>query len=130
MNTKAATDIIEKVLSYEIVNAAFEVHNVLGPGFLESIYEEGMAVELSTRGHKVERQVRISVNYKSRKIGEHVLDLVVDGRIILEIKAVSAIAPIHKEQALSYLKATGYQLAMVINFGAARVQTARIVHTK
>jgi GxxExxY protein len=130
MNTKAATDIIEKVLSYEIVNAAFEVHNVLGPGFLESIYEEGMAVELSTRGHKVERQVRISVNYKSRKIGEHVLDLVVDDRVILEIKAVSAIAPIHKEQALSYLKATGYQLAMVINFGAARVQTARIVHTK
>jgi GxxExxY protein len=126
---KEATGIIEKELAYEIVNAAYEVHNVLGPGFLESIYEEGMAIELSARGHRVERQARIAVIYKDRKIGEHVLDLVIDNRIILEIKAVTDIAPIHKQQALSYLKSTGYQLAIVINFGATRVQTTRVVLT-
>ena len=127
--TKEQTEIVEKELSYAVVNAAYEVHNLLGPGFLESIYEEGLAVELSARGHHVEKQVRISVDYKGQKIGEHVLDLVIDKRIILEIKAASDIAPIHKQQALSYLKATGYQIAMVINFGTASVQAARVVLT-
>ena len=125
-----ATEIIEKELSYEIVNAAFEVHNILGPGFLESIYEEAMAIELENRGHKVEKQARISVIYKDQKIGEHVLDLIVDGRIILELKAVADIAPIHKQQALSYLKATGYQLAIIINFNSPGLQTERVVHSK
>jgi len=125
-----ATEIIEKELSYEIVNAAFEVHNILGPGFLESIYEEAMAIELENRGHKVEKQARISVIYKDQKIGEHVLDLIVDGRIILELKAVADIAPIHKQQALSYLKATDYQLAIIINFNSPSLQTERVVHSK
>jgi GxxExxY protein len=74
--------------------------------------------------------VRISVIYKGHKIGEHVLDLVIDGRIILEIKAVTEIVPIHKQQAISYLKANGYRLALIINFGSARVQTERVVLTR
>jgi PD-(D/E)XK nuclease superfamily len=84
-------EIIEKELSYKVVQAAYEVFNGLGPGFLEKIYEEAMVLVLRKNGHKVEVQ-----------------------------KSVPEIAPIHKQQALSYLKATGLPLALVINFGAHR----------
>jgi GxxExxY protein len=122
-------EIVEKDLSYRIMSAAFEVHNELGPGYLESLYEGAMVLELQARGHKFNRQKRIPVFYKGEQIGEHVLDLVVDDRIILELKAVTEIAPIHKQQALSYLKATGLHLVIVINFGSGRVQSGRIVNT-
>jgi GxxExxY protein len=125
-----AGEIIEKELSYQIMNAAYEVHNELGPGFLESIYEDALAIELRSKGYSVETQVRIPIFYKGEEIGEHVLDHLVNGRVILELKAATEIAPIHKQQALSYLKATGLQLAIVINFGAESVQSARVVNTK
>ena len=125
-----STKIIEKEISFKIMEAAFEVHNELGPGFLESIYEEALALELQARNLVVETQKRIPVFYKGQQIGEHVLDQVVDGKIILELKAVTEIAPIHKQQAVSYLKATGLPLAIVINFGARRVQSARVANTK
>jgi GxxExxY protein len=124
------TEIIEKELSYQIMKAAYEVHNQLGPGFLETIYEEAIALELKTQGQQVKTQVNIPVFYKGHKIGEHILDHVVDDKVILELKAVSEIAPIHKQQAFSYLKATGLTLAIVINFGASRVESARVVNTK
>ena len=125
-----AGEIIEKELSYQIMKAAYEVHNELGPGFLESIYEDALAIELRAQGHAVETQVRIPVVYKGQKVGEHVLDHLVEGRVILELKAASEIAPIYKQQALSYLKATGLQLAIVINFGGGSVQSARVVNTR
>ncbi len=124
-----AGDIIEKELSYSIMKAAFEVHNELGPGFLESIYEDALAIELRSHGLSVETQVRIPVIYKKQVVGEHFLDHLVEKRIILELKAASEIVPIHKQQALSYLKATGLQLAIVINFGAESVQSVRVVNT-
>jgi len=125
-----AGEIIEKELSYKIMKAAYEVHNELGPGFLESIYEDALLVELRAQGIPVETQVKIPVIYKEQKVGEHVLDLRVEGRVILELKAISEIAPIHRQQALSYFKATGLQLAIVINFGAESVQSVRVVNTR
>jgi GxxExxY protein len=125
-----ADDIVEKELSFQIMKAAFEVHNELGPGFLESIYEEAMTLQLRADGHTVETQVKVPVFYKQQKIGEHILDQVVDGKIILELKAVAQIAPIHEQQALSYLKATGLPLAIVINFGTPRVTYSRVVNEK
>ena len=122
--------IIEKELSYLIMQAAYEVHNALGPGFPEKIYEEAMARELPARGIEIERQKRVVVKYKDEPIGEFFLDNVVNKRVILEYKAVSEIARIHEQQALSYLKATGLELAIVINFGAERVQSSRVVYTK
>jgi GxxExxY protein len=126
----ANPEIVEKDLSYVIMQSVYEVHNQLGPGFLEAIYEEATARELSANSMTFERQKRILVPYKGEIIGEHVLDFVVNRRIILELKAVSEILPIHERQALSYLKATGLPLALVINFGAERVQFSRIVNTK
>jgi GxxExxY protein len=122
-------EIIEKELSYKIMKAAFEVHNQLGPGFLEKLYEEAMTLELKAQEIEVERQKKIVVKYKNHVIGEHILDTVVNGNIILEYKAVSELAPIHEQQALSYLKATGLLLAIVINFITPRVQCRRIVNT-
>jgi len=122
--------LIEKELSYTIMQAAFEVHNTLGPGFPEKIYEEAMARELSTRGVEIERQKQVIVYYKGEPLGEFFLDNVANKRVILEYKAVSEIARIHEQQALSYLKVTGLELAIVINFGAGRVQSSRVVYTK
>lgn len=123
-------DIIEKDLSYLIVKAAYEVFNGLGPGFDEKIYEEAMIVVLKKYDHVPEQQKRVDVFFQNVNLGFHKLDLVVDERVILELKAVSEIAAIHKQQALSYLKATGLQLALVINFGSGRLQVARVVNTK
>jgi GxxExxY protein len=122
-------EIVEKELSFHIMQAAFEVHNRLGPGFLESLYEEAMALELKAEGLNAVRQKRVVVRYKGQVIGEHILDTVVDGRVVLEFKAVSALTAIHEQQALSYLKATGLPLAIVINFGTPRVQYRRVVNT-
>ncbi len=122
--------IIYKDLSYDIVKAAFEVHNHLGPGLLEKLYERALIIELQERGYKVEQQKMIVAKYKDQIIGKHILDLIVNDKIILELKAVKEVLPIHKQQALSYLKATGLHLALVINFGASRVQSHRVVNTK
>lgn len=122
--------IIEKELSYLIIQAAFEVHNELGPGFPESIYEEAMNRELTRLGVSLEHQKKVVVYFKGEPLGEFFLDHIANGRIILEYKAVSEVARIHEQQALSYLKATGLELAIVINFGAERVQSSRVVNTK
>lgn len=123
-------NVIEKDLSYLIMQAAFAVHNQLGPGYSEKIYDEAMDRELPLHDITVESQKRVVVTYNGKPLSEFVLDKIADGRVIIEIKAVSQILPFHKQQALSYLKATGLQLAIVINFGAARVQFSRVVLTK
>jgi GxxExxY protein len=115
-------------LSYRVMEAVFEAHNTLGPGFLEELYEQALVYELESRGIPFERQKAIVVHYKGRPIGEHRLDLVIDGKIILELKAVSALVDAFKQQALSYLKATGLRLGILINFGTPRVEYVRIVN--
>ena len=96
--------------------AALEVHRVLGPGFLESIYEEAMAVELELRGVTFERQKPIGVSYKGHAIGEGRLDFFVQNSLIVELKAAEKLLPIHQAQLMSYLKATGCRLGLLVNF--------------
>jgi GxxExxY protein len=120
--------VIYKELSYQVMQSVFEVHNTLGPGFMESVYEEALAFELELRGIPFERQNVVTVHYKQRVVGTHRLDLVVDGNILLELKAVSALADVFKQQTLSYLRATGLKLAILINFGTPRVEYTRIVN--
>jgi GxxExxY protein len=104
------------VLAKSMIDAAIEVHRALGPGFLESIYEEALAVELTTRRIPFERQKPLMVMYKDRAVGEGRIDLVVGEELLVELKAVEALAPIHKAQVISYLKAMGRQLGLLINF--------------
>lgn len=103
-------------LSAQVVDAALEVHRNLGPGFFESVYEEALAVELHLRKVPFERQVPIGVNYKGFSVGESRLDLLVDKCLVVELKAVEYIAPVHVAQALSYLKASRLTLALLITF--------------
>lgn len=118
---------IFKELCYAIVGAAFEVHRELGPGFLESVYENAMALELATRSIPFERQVLLAVKYKESPVGEYRADLLIDGKVIVELKAVSDFAPTHEAQAIHYLTATGFRLALLLNFGSQSLQFKRIV---
>jgi GxxExxY protein len=106
-------------LAHQVIGAAIEVHRILGPGFLESVYEEALCVELQLRAIPFQRQIPVPVLYKEIAIGHGRLDLLVDGKLIVEIKTVDALAPIHTAQAMSYLKATGHHLALLINFNSA-----------
>jgi len=103
-------------LARAAIEAAVEVHRHLGPGFLESIYEEALTVELTARQIPWERQKPLTVKYKDRAVGEGRIDLLVAGKLLVELKAVETLAPIHKAQVISYLKASGLQLGLLINF--------------
>ena len=104
-----------------------EVHRTLGPGFLESVYEAALAHELTMRGIPFDQQKRLLVHYKGQRVGEYTADLVVDSKIVLELKAVSTLSVAHEAQAHNYLAATGLRLAIIFNFGAASLQQKRIV---
>ena len=121
------TEILYKDLSYKIVGAAMEVHRVLGPGFLEAVYEAALALELEAQGIPFERQWRLVVQYKGQVIGDYIADIVVEDKIILELKAVSALTEAHRAQALHYLSATGFRLALLLNFGETSLHFDRIV---
>lgn len=99
-----------------VIGAAIEVHRHLGPGYLESVYEDALAVELTLRGIPFARQVVFGLDYKGHVVGEGRLDFLVDGCLIVELKAVETLAPVHKAQCISYLKAKRQRLALLINF--------------
>lgn len=99
-----------------VIGAALEVHRILGPGFLESVYEEALAIELELRGIPFDRQRIISVSYKGQPIGEGRTDFIIEDSLIVELKAAERVLPIHQAQVLSYLKATGCRLGLLINF--------------
>ena len=120
--------VVYKELSFKIIEACFEVHNILGPGYSEKIYEEALSKELRDRGIGYERQKLVEVYYKGEKIGEYRLDLVVENKIILELKAVSELSNIFEAQLLSYLKAAGMKLGILVNFGSKKVIYIRIVN--
>lgn len=113
-------------LASRVIGAAIEVHRVLGPGFLESVYEAALCAELEQRSIAYARQAVVEVGYKGRPVGESRLDLLVERRLIVELKAIDALAPIHMAQVLSYLRATGIHLALLINFNVPRLRDGGI----
>jgi GxxExxY protein len=113
--------------AYAVIGAAYEVSNVLGPGFLEKVYENALTNELRRRGHAVAQQQRLEVIYKGDVVGDYVPDLLVDHCLIVEIKCAKAFAPEHVAQTLNYLKATGHTLALLVNFQKPRVEIKRVV---
>ena len=114
-------------VSYEILSAAFEVHKELGGGFLEKVYENALAIELTGRGIDVETQKEIRVFYKGLLVGSYIADLLVKGDVVVELKSVETLTKAHEAQVLNYLKATGKQLGLLINFGKNRVEHKRFV---
>ncbi len=122
--------ILHRELSYAIIGAAMEVHNVLGAGYLEAVYQRALAVEFDSRGIAYEEQKPLRVYYKGQLVGEYFADFVVEDTILVEIKAVSNLLPTHEAQALHYLASTGKELAILINFGEGSLKYKRIVRTK
>ncbi len=108
-------------LTERIIGAAIEVHRVLGPGLLESIYEEALCHELGIRRISFERQVPVNVVYKERVIRGQRLDLVVEKQVVVEVKSVRTLPTVATAQVLSYLKATGLRRSLLINFGRSKL---------
>jgi GxxExxY protein len=121
----------ENELSHEVIGAAIEVHRVLGPGMLEFMYEEALVIELEDRGLNVVRQAEVEVSYKSRRLGNKLrLDMLVDGIVIVEIKSVEKILPVHEAQLLTYLRLAEKKLGLLINFNTVVLRNSikRIVN--
>ena len=106
-------------LAASVVDAALEVHRILGAGFLESTYEQALVIELGMRKIPLEQQKPISLEYKGVGVGETRLDLLVRRCLVVELKAVDALHPIHQAQVINYLKATGCELGLLINFNVS-----------
>ena len=123
------TELLYKQLSFAIIGAAMEVHSILGSGFLEIVYQKALEKELKLRGIPFEYQVELPVMYKGELMGEYKADLIVDGKIIIEIKSVSRLNSAHDAQAIHYLTATGLELALLINFGTGSLDYRRVVRT-
>jgi GxxExxY protein len=114
-------------LTKQIIGAAFEVHRVLGFGFLEKVYEAALTRELRSSGHRVINQAEMEVTYKGESVGVYYADLLVDDAVICEVKALDKLAPAHEAQLLNYLKATGTKVGLLLNFGPQGVQVKRMV---
>ena len=121
-----------EILASMVLDAALEVHRNLGPAFLESVYENALCHELSLRGVPFERQVAVPVLYKNLLVGEGRADLVVGERVVVELKALPALGPVHLAQVISYLKATGLALGLLVNVGERHLRTGcrRVVLTR
>jgi GxxExxY protein len=113
-------------LTEAVIGAAYEVPNTLGVGFLEKLYERALINELVSRGVSARSQVVYPVSYKGTIVGEYVPDLVVEDRLIVELKCVDRLAPIHLAQCLSYLHASGLTLALLLNFQRPKVECRRV----
>ncbi len=116
------------LLSERIIGAAIQVHRELGPGFLESIYEEALKVELSKSQIKYETQKEIKIRYRDVDAGSHRLDMIVENQIIVELKATKDLVDVHYAQLRSYLKATGLKVGLLLNFAKPTVEIKRIVN--
>ena len=109
-------------LTRKIIACAIEVHRRLGPGLLEKLYKEAMVIELAMNGLKVEKNVKVPVEYKGRPIGDYFIDLLVDDAVILELKSVERHDPVFEAQILSYMKLTGKKVGLLINFNSRMVK--------
>ena len=115
-------------MSNQIIGAAIKVHKELGPGFLESIYEEALKVELSQNGLDFASQMEIQIKYLEVPVGLHRLDLLVQNEVIVELKAVKELADIHFAQLRAYLKATGMKVGLLLNFSKPTLEVRRVVN--
>ena len=115
-------------LTHQIIGAAYEVYKELGPGFLEKVYEAALLQELGARGIPALSQAEIAVRYKGQPVGLFYADVLVEGKVICEIKATESLLPAHEAQLINYLKATGIKVGLLINFGPKRVVVKRLVY--
>ncbi|HEX9961058.1 MAG TPA: GxxExxY protein [Pyrinomonadaceae bacterium] len=119
--------ILYKEISYKIIGLPMDVRNELGYGFLEKVYENALMILLKESGIKAEQQVPVKVYFHNQIVGEYIADILIENRIILELKSQDKVSDVRKSQTLNYLKATGLKLALLINFGKRKLEYERLV---
>lgn len=115
-------------ISKIIVGSAYEVANTLGSGFLEKVYQNALIIELKNKGLKAEAQKLLPVYYKGELVGEYFADILIENEVIVELKTVNELIPIHMAQLVNYLKASNKILGLLINFGKPRVEIKRVIN--
>jgi len=121
-------DLIYKEESYQIIGACMEVHRELGSGFLEAVYQEALALELKSKGIPYKKETKLEIVYKGHILTKYYeADFICFNKIILEIKAINELSSGHESQVINYLKATGFELGLLINFGAKSLEYKRLV---
>jgi GxxExxY protein len=113
-----------------VIGCAFEVINELGSGFLESVYEKAMILALRERGLAANEQYPINLTFRGQSVGEFYADILVQGVVLVELKAAKSLAPEHQAQIINYLKATGIEVGLLINFGTPKLEYKRLTRTK
>ena len=124
---QTGTNILYKDLSYKIVDLAIEVRKKLGLGFLEKVYENALMILFEREGIEAVQQSPVEVYFEGKRVGHYVADILVSGKIILEIKCAEGIHNEHRAQVINYLKATGLRLALILNFGKRSFDHERII---
>src|SRR5713101_73263 len=119
-------EMLHEALTGKILEASFEVIRELGAGFLEGVYQNALLVALRQKGIKAEARVPLTVRFRGEVVGEYFADLLVDDKVIVELKAVKALAPEHQAQLINYLKATGIEVGLLINFGRPKLEYRRL----
>jgi GxxExxY protein len=125
-----ATQLLYSEITGPVIGAAIEVHKILGPGFLESVYEEAFAIELDLRRISYERQHSIDIFYKGKPAKHFVCDFVIQDVVVVELKALSQLGDIEKAQVLNYLKAAKLPVGLLLNFGTRSLEYKRFANTK
>ena len=120
-------NIVHKELSYKIIDLALEVHNELGCGFLEKVYENALMILLDREGIPAKQQAPADVYFQGKVVGQYFADISVDNKLILELKTVDTITNVHDAQVLNYLRATGLKLGLILNFAKPRLEYKRLV---
>ena len=115
-------------LSGRVIAAAVDVHKALGPGFLEAVYEQALRIELAACGLAFESQKKLEVRYADQVVGVHVLDLLVEGQLVVELKAIKAFEEVHYAQLRSYLRASGARVGLLLNFSTPTLAIKRVVN--
>ena len=126
MNRIKTESLLHEELSDKVLGACFEVAHELGAGFLESVYEKALMVTLRQKGLQAEAQVPLTVKFRGVIVGEFYADILVERKLIIELKSVSALRPEHQAQVINYLKATGIEVGLLINFGNPKLEYRRL----
>ena len=119
-------EFVDWELSARVIDSAIQVHKAMGPGFLESFYEEALCIELTDRKIPFERQRTMKITYKDRPVGVHCLDLLIDHQLVVELKTVDELDPIHYSVVRSYMKAVGVNSGMILNFATLPLTVKRV----
>jgi len=122
--------LLHKDLTYKIIGILFKVHKTLGCGFPEKVYQRAIEIELNEQKIPYEKETVINVKYNNKIIGKFRLDLVIDGKVILELKAVEFLSKVFREQLISQLKASPYEVGLLVNFGSPKLEYIRLVRRK